>query len=395
MGDLEQIASEVRTVLERCASLRQKLGEDPAAGPASVLAGGLERAMLALEKAILEVEVALRGGSKAAELEDMALQPAGVERGESQSPEVSLAKTFAEIANLIERNHLVVDPQDYKFATKAAEILSSLPEAERSGEKGARLLVDCVRFLDALERDHPARGYEILAEAARATSARIADFLESSRGIVFVPDPRAGASSLEEARAVPGAKLVPFPSRLPKGQPLWLLKRGVRVGERFDPPELAVSAGEASAVLELVQGVSEALLEPREQTVETRKARAAAFKAIRYKLLPQLIGADEDKEATILRYVANAMQPLNEDGSLSNPIGRILSELQKRGFTQIPVRIGVPFDDSFSTSKFERRIVRSDKPKGTVVQLIQIGFLNRDRVVAQKAVVGVSGGPDV
>ena len=70
----------------------------------------------------------------------------------------------------------------------------------------------------------------------------------------------------------------------------------------------------------------------------------------------------------------------------------LLGALADHGFKTMPVRIGGTFDDSYSTSKYERKSVPSSQPKGTIVEVLQIGFRNQDGVPVQKATVGVSSG---
>jgi hypothetical protein len=190
-----------------------------------------------------------------------------------------------------------------------------------------------------------------------------------------------------------GAKRVKFPSSNPAGAPLGLLKRGIAAGGKTEPPEILVSFGSTTPAFELINRIAHAILRPINVPREVRQGRALAFKEIRAKYLPQLIGADGDHEATVIRYVANLLQPLNKDDSLGEMVKRLVAELAERGIKQIPVRVGTMFDDSYGTTKFERKMISSDKPKGTIAQVIQLGFVNRDGVPVQKAILGVSGGP--
>jgi hypothetical protein len=163
-----------------------------------------------------------------------------------------------------------------------------------------------------------------------------------------------------------------------------------------------VSSGESSDALELVKKLSSVLTRPLDQSEDQRQAKARALKQIRHKYLPELAsaagdadaGSRADREATALRYVVNVLVPLNRDGSLDAAVTRLCADLKERGVSQIPVRLGVPFDESFGTGKFERRTIPSEKALGVVAALLQMGFVNRDGVPVQKAIVGVSGGPD-
>ena len=53
--------------------------------------------------------------------------------------------------------------------------------------------------------------------------------------------------------------------------------------------------------------------------------------------------------------------------------------------------VGEPFGDKHSPSKFERKKVSSDRKTGTIVSVLRPGFIDKDGVPVQKAILGVSG----
>jgi hypothetical protein len=310
-------------------------------------------------------------------------------REPDEEPDVRLARSLSRLCRIIEEDRLVVDQTDSRFAAKAADALEGLSSAERKGEKGTRLLVACVHAMDVLDRDYRAPGYERLAEAAASLRRSFAELLKDSRGVRFVPDPAEGDSF----SGLGEAKRLKFPSEKPEGEVLMLFKRGTEHPGGKEPPELLVSLGRTTPVFEFARRFGAALLRPVDLPAKTRQERAAAAKEVRQKYLRQLVDADGDREATVLRYLANLVQPLNRDGSLKELVAPILSMLKDRGFSPITASIGSDFGESFSTSKYERKKVPSNEPLGRIVEVIQIGFTNRDGVPVQKAVIGVSGGP--
>lgn len=304
-----------------------------------------------------------------------------------------LAGDLHTVGKIVERERLVIDPKDYRFSSMASELIAKLAEDERVGEKGARILVDCVRFMDAIDRDYPAPENEVLARAMDGFRSDIAEHLDREHGLRFTPDPRAEGEDRQHAlSAIQGAKRRLFPSKEPAGSALSLGKRGIEHGSVREAPEVVTSTGTASPAFSLANSVALGLLKPIDQPAQARKAKAVAFKEIRQRLLPQLAEADAGRETTVLRYVVNAVQPLNSDGSVTELLGRILDDLKRRGLKTIPATTGVQFDESFKPSRFERRVVRSDRPRGEVVEVMQIGFTNADGIPVQKTVLGVSDG---
>ena len=306
---------------------------------------------------------------------------------------MALARDLAEIKSVIEQDNLVVDGQDYRFAEKAGELVENLGEEAR-GQKAARVLFDCVRFMDVLDRDYSLPGYERLIETVGSLRRELARFLKESFSIEFMPDPCVqDSASPSSLTGLQDAKKHPFPSSEPAGQALALVKRGAKLAGGVESPEILVSTGSATQTFTLVRNLARAVLAPAKLPPRLRQGRAAAAKEIKQKYLSQLANAaDEDREATVLRYVANSLQAINKENSLKDLMRAVLTALADFGFKAVPVRLGGTFDDSYSTSKYERKSVPSSQPKGTIVEVFQVGFVNRDGVPVQKATVGVSNG---
>ncbi len=252
-------------------------------------------------------------------------------------------------------------------------------------------------------------GYERLGNVMRGHRRDVAEYLKESFGIEFSPDPcvpdsegpAALAGLLDQER--PGstggdeAKRIDFPSNEPAGRALALRRRGAKLPGGTEPPEVFVSTGTAAPVFTFVHDLARAVLAPADVPPRLRQGRAVAAKEIRQKFLSQLAssiahGGDSDREATVLRYVANLLQPINKEGALKDLMRPLLAALAERGFKAVVARTGGTFDESYSTGKYERKSVPSSEPKGTIVEVFQIGFVNRDGVPVQKATVGVSSG---
>jgi hypothetical protein len=405
MNDVEAILQESRAILDRATGLEQAVGtllpdyanlKDMAralADTARTFSAGLEIAATPMLQAAPPTEAA----AEEPDVQEQEVQAPEAEQPQApaeteEPPAVALARDLAGIKSVIEQDNLVVDVQDYRFAEKAGELVENLGEDAR-GQKAARALFDCVRFMDVLDRDYSLPGYERLIETVGNLRRELARFMKESFGIEFIPDPcvqdSAGPSSLA---GLQDARKHPFPSSKPAGEALALVKRGAKLHGGVEAPEILVSTGSATPAFTLVRNLARALLAPAKLPPRLRQGRAAAAKEMRQKYLPQLANADEDRAATVLRYVANSLQAINKEDSLKDLMRAVLAALADLGFKAVPVRLGGTFDDSYSTSKYERKSVPSLQPKGTIVEVFQIGFVNRDGVPVQKATVGVSNG---
>ena len=73
-------------------------------------------------------------------------------------------------------------------------------------------------------------------------------------------------------------------------------------------------------------------------------------------------------------------------------VKKLLTYLKKHGYSEIMVVVGEMFDESYSPSKYDRRKIASGEPAGKIIKLIRRGFLDKNAVPVQKAVVGISTG---
>jgi hypothetical protein len=239
-------------------------------------------------------------------------QVLGAPAAPEHATEKHLAESLSSLERVVESQGLSVDRDDIRFARKAADVIESLDREELTSAKGIKVLVDCVRFMDVLDRDYRVPGYEALGRQTEELKASLAGFLFDTHKLVFVPDPRvAGSAEPHMLGGLPGARLRNYPSGEPAGTPLALYKRGVRLGSGAEPAEVLASAGRMTPAIDLSLRTADILLRPADLPRELREARGSAAKDIRWKYVPELIDADRDKEATVLRYVANAVQAVN------------------------------------------------------------------------------------
>jgi hypothetical protein len=233
-----------------------------------------------------------------------------------------------------------VEPADAAFAARARERHAELPEDRRGS-----LLSECARLLDGLLWKYH---------------------------LLLAPELRARTSAV--ARALTGADPVAEEVQVPSAEPA-----GTLVAE-ISPFRKLVSAGRTGPA-------PESFLETARRAARTPSpARPAALDSL-MKLWPQFVGADGAKELTLLRYAANAVQPV--DPALADPLARLLGQ---RGVAETRVQVGGLFDDSYPPSRFERRRLRSAEPRNTILSVLQRGFVGPDGVALQPAVVAVSDG---
>lgn len=69
---------------------------------------------------------------------------------------------------------------------------------------------------------------------------------------------------------------------------------------------------------------------------------------------------------------------------------RLLALIEKSGYAEIIVTNGALFGEEWSPSKYERKQVSSGSPQGTIIGVDRRGFLDKNGVCIQKAIVLVS-----
>ncbi len=105
------------------------------------------------------------------------------------------------------------------------------------------------------------------------------------------------------------------------------------------------------------------------------------------KLWDKLAHADEEQELLLLRYAVNTVQATQPNAGIP-----VVEFLGSKGIREIPAQTGALFNESYSPGKYERRRIRSGKPRDSILQVHQRGFLGPDGVPLQRAIVSVSDG---
>lgn len=341
------------------------------------------------------------GESAAAEADDTGFIPPP-----GKSDALSLLEKLARLQEIVEKKGLEVSPKDLAFLPKSTQVYASLSQKERTGPKGARIVLDCINFLDTIIYKYAGDYYSPLREAVEALTRSLSEFLQREVGYRVVP---LGEKSRRELEGiVPDYTSMvqerPAYSAEPAGTIIAVRRRGaVLASNVVRKAQVLVSSGEESDV----SGVLEAGL----SAVSSLKAGSDRAAELKLKAVSSMIewreklhGSSEDHALTVARYALNLLHTLETSAGgkgedlfegqiqkLKKINDRIASLLRSGGFSEIVVSVGGSFDESYDPSKYERRKTASDRPDGTIVGVLRRGFLDRNGIPIQKAVVAVSG----
>ncbi len=209
--------------------------------------------------------------------------------------------------------------------------------------------------------------------------------LEQKAGLKFFPYP--GESLDEMTVRLPAAashiERRPVSSLRPKGALAGVVRRGVLAANgSVQKAIVTVSAGADGDAPKLILAAGNAL---------ARASRGGEAAAEIHKSLSNL--AEGGRENVVLRETVNAGWAANADKALDGVIQKMQERLQSAfGWHMIRVAVGEEFGDKHSPSKFERKKVSSDRKPGTIVSVLRPGFVDRNGIPVQKAVLGVSAG---
>lgn len=328
-----------------------------------------------------------------------------------EDPIQALSAVVVAVREGLESKGLLVEPALAGFTEKASQVFGDLADEGLGGTRGRSVLLSCLRHLDGLAGAYSfganARAAAAVIDPARAL---IASALSEHCGVQALPGET--LTTLAEVRqswsvaaGVDDADLEvrEIPCSKPEGALVSILRRGLVTSEGVSEapavevsighePEMAVLMSEAYRVAESIDG---ARLEPA-----ARNARGDALGKLRD--LIRASSADEGdamREASSARYALGSLDLVTaqarSDGVerlLARPAEALVSSLEQRGFFELPVDVGDEFDESFSPSKFERRLVSSAESEGTIVAVVRRGFQNADGVCVQQAILSVSRG---
>lgn len=293
------------------------------------------------------------------------------------------------LQRLLDDNGFAFPPEMLSFVAKSRSLAGSLSEAERDSPKGAKILVDVLRFVEGLAEfclAHPRR--DKLAEFAERLAEHWVMFLEKHNVEVFPIEIPGDLSRLvhDSAAVEPRA----LGSDKPEGSPLALLRRGFRVGSKVrQKAVVSVSAGSDGGLSASIARALAALVTARPYGVGPTGVENLV-ELQRYQR--EVPAGDEEKRILCARFALNLIVRIDEKNQLRSERKSLLNWLGERGYYEIPARIGDSFDESYKPSKFERRLMPADRPSGEIVRILQVGLVNRVGVAVQKTVLGVSDG---
>jgi molecular chaperone GrpE (heat shock protein) len=313
---------------------------------------------------------------------------------------------LARLEEIVEKKKLEVSPKDFAFVAKSTEVYKSLSEEDRVGSKGARIVLDCINFLDTIAYKYVGEYYSALQKAVEALTVSLSEFLLSEVGYKVFPLHEKSRGEIEEivtdyAESVQDKQAY---SSEPEGTVLVVRRRGaVLGGDVVRKAQILTSCGQESEIDTILQaglGVVSSLKANSDRAADMKLKAVSSLTEWREKLY----GSSEDHALTVARYALNLLY------TLKNPIGastadmfpdqgqklkkindRIVSLLRSNGLTEILVSVGGAFDESYDPSKYERKKIKSDKADGTIVGVFRKGFLDRNGIPVQKAVIAVSG----
>ncbi len=313
---------------------------------------------------------------------------------------------LSRLQEIVDKKKLEVSPKDFAFIPKSTEVYKSMSEEDRVGSKGARIVLDCINFLDTIAYKYVGEYYSALHKAVEALTASLAEFLLSEVGYKVFPLREKTRDEIKETVADYSGSIQEKQaySSKPEGAVLAIRRRGaVLGGDVVRKAQILTSCGQESEIDGILQAglnAVSALKANSERAADMKLKAIASITEWREKLY----GSNEDHALTIARYALNLLYTLeNPVGASANEMfpeqgqklrkinDRIVSLLRSNGLSEILVSLGGTFDESYDPSKYERKKVASDKPDGTIVGVFRKGFLDRNGIPVQKAVVAVSG----
>jgi molecular chaperone GrpE (heat shock protein) len=378
----------------------QSLEPPPPDGPIEEEAEDPDEPKTSEMKAVSGEEAATgRIGRKERETETLA--PPGEKAGA-----LPVLEKLARLQEIVEKKKLEVSPKDFSFIPKSTEVYKSLSDTDRVGSKGARIILDCINFLDTIAYKYVGDYYSALQKAVEALTASLSDFLQSEVGYRVFPLREKSRQEIEElvsdyAESVQEKQGY---SSEPVGTILAVRRRGaVLGGDVVRKAQILTSSGQQSETDDILRAGLDAVSALKANTERAADMKLKAVSSL-IEWREKLYGSSEDHALTIARYALNLLY------TLENPVGasaaemfpdrgqklrkindRIVSLLRSNGLSEILVSVGGAFDESYDPSKYERKKVSSDKPDGTIVGVLRKGFLDRNGIPVQKAVIAVSG----
>ena len=173
----------------------------------------------------------------------------------SSAGALPLLKKLARLQEIVSKKELEVSPKDFAFVPKSTEVYASLSEEERVGSKGARIVLDCINFLDSICYKYVGDYYASLREAVIALTRSLSEFLKREVGYKVFPLAETTKAEIESALPDYAAAVQEKPSygSEPAGSIIAVRRRGAILDNNIvRKAQLLVSSGERSRVGELL-----------------------------------------------------------------------------------------------------------------------------------------------
>ena len=293
--------------------------------------------------------------------------------------------SLSRITEAIGSLNYLVGRADCAFIEQAPGVLDKLSDEDLRGQKGMKFLYQLLSMADALGAAYRSPKTQGLQKACEEAASALVPLIEA-HGVRVSPRP----GEKTEGR---GLKKTPVSSVLPEGVIMAVKKRALLKGEQvLEEGEIFVSNGQWGQPQELLDSVAQAVMSGGPSGNEALdRARHKAWQQV-HSYLEELPGAGSEKVHTLYRYAINSINKLPRAGPVKDAMGGLIEALREGGFREIPVPLGRKFDETFSPSRYERKRVKSDRPRDAIVEIVQRGFVNEKGIPVQKAIVGVSAG---
>ncbi len=304
-----------------------------------------------------------------------------VSRG-PQTAEMRLFADLQDIKDYIDSKNIVVDNKLTAFIQRAKQVVDEPSDIDWSGDHGLKIIVDSFSLLEKLADTASDEG---LRSVMGRVALRFVAFLKT-KGFLFFPEEGNLPQAVDETRFETKKEY----ADKPEGGIIRVGARGIEYkGNIVRKARVLVSGGPPPEIYLLLKEAGEAV----RRVVTDASKRPAAAKGLKSiaEWLSMIPEKDPAMHPDFARYAVGVLDELNESGKLGRVTDKLLAFLKKNGYNELMVVTGDMFDESYSPSKYERRKLPSDEPPGKIIKLIRRGFVDRDGLPVQKAIVGISG----
>jgi hypothetical protein len=297
----------------------------------------------------------------------------------------ALVSQFVAMPAALDKLGVSVPEKALSFCKGAGRIAQGLPADEKKGDALAALLFKGMGVLDLIEHELIWSGFrEPLQSALNGLRGPTAALLARDNGLTFTPP--VDLHSIDPDDPPSGAAIEWVPGPQAAGTVLAVPSRAYnKDGAEGGKAQLIVARGTPGVVRTLLLSVWQGV-----EADSGTSPLADLAKLSRW--IGELNEDDEASQVSTARHVLNLLHDRNASGEHNALEKQLIAYLGKSGITVLTAKIGKRFDESFKPSKYDRQLVYSDQPEGTIVRIVRIGLLDSGGIPLQKAVLGVSRG---